>query len=167
MFLFQLFWNHFSEQDHVYFLLNVWTNGSYGLDHYDPSFFHLTVVHFYRCNSHYSFQHYSFDYMQFSYCSSNGVGSLIFLSWDDNLLPVKTMRFWMLTGSSLWRFFFKDLIKVHPFSSAYGTIIIGFMMLLFSPSVVSMCRVGGTICLLKSFLTSLTTSVINQCGWWM
>ena len=56
--LFRLFWNHFSEKNHVHFLLNVWTNGSYGLDHYDPSFFHLTVMHFHRRNSHYSFQHY-------------------------------------------------------------------------------------------------------------
>ena len=43
--LFRLFWNHFSEQDHVLFLLNVWTNRSYCLDHYDFSFFHLIVVH--------------------------------------------------------------------------------------------------------------------------
>ena len=71
----------------------------------------------------------------------------------------------MLTGSALRRFFFKDLIKVQPFSLVYGRIIIGFLMLLFSPSVVSMCGVGGTIYLLKSFLTSFTILVTKQCGY--
>ena len=71
------------------------------------------------------------------------------------------MRFWMLTGNALLRFFFKDLIKVHPFSPAYGRITTGFLMLLFSSSVVSVCGVGGTICSLKSFLTEFITLVIN------
>ena len=44
-----------------------------------------------------------------------------------------------------------------------GRIITGFVMLLFSLSVVSMYGVGGTICLLKSFLRLLITLVINQC----
>ena len=72
------------------------------------------------------------------------------------------MRVLMLSGSTLRRSFFNYLIKVHSISPAYGRIIIGFLMLLFSPPVVSVCGVGGTIYLLKSFLTSFITLVINQ-----
>ena len=71
----------------------------------------------------------------------------------------------MLTGSTFCRFFFNDLIKVHPFSPTYGKIIIVFLILLFSPSVVAMYGVGGTASLLKSFLGSLISLVINQCGY--
>ena len=56
----------------------------------------------------------------------------------------------MLVGRALCQFFFKDLNKVQPFSPGYGTIIIGFLMLLFSPPVVY---------LLRSFLSSFATLV--------
>ena len=74
------------------------------------------------------------------------------------------MRVWMLVGSALGRFFFKNLIKVQPFSPAYGGMIVGFLMLLLSPSVVSMCGVGAINRLLKSFLTLFMTVIINQNG---
>ena len=51
---------------------------------------------------------------------------------------------------------------MHPFSPAYGRIIIGFRLLILLPVVFFVCVVGDIIYLLKSFLISFTTLVVNQ-----